>query len=302
MVRHVAILGREFAIDIRTPALEEWFAQNWIFPEHSLPPVPFIVALTELDGPPVSRDGALTRVALHRTSLECIGGDGCFTFGDATAGVRLEVEDAGSRIAVWGASKAASLSAIFAALFVSIGESLRASGLLPLHGAVVVDHRGATALVGRSGVGKSTTLWRAIQIGWAPLAEDFAWLDPVTLTVYGWDRGLRLTTDSRARFAPDSPLDRFRTDDDGKLFLSYDQVGGVAARSATLTRVVVLERDAASNGDAGLSASEMVRAWWEAVGVPLSPVVVGRVSGAIASLVRRVPTQRLHLDDGPLAL
>jgi hypothetical protein len=141
-----------------------------------------------------------------------------------------------------------------------------------------------------------------MQAGWAPLAEDFAWLDPVTLMVYGWDRGLRLTADSRTRFAPEVPVERFRPDDDGKLFLSYDQVGGIVARSATLTRVVVLERDAISRGDAALSASEMVRAWWEAVGVPLSPVVVARVSGAIASLVRRVPTQRLHLDDGPLAL
>lgn len=302
MVRHVAILGREFAIDVRTPALEEWFAQNWIFPEHVLAPVPFVVALIELDGPPEPRDGEQTSVALHRSSLECISGDRCFTFGTVTAGVRLELDDLGSRVSVWGASNAASLRNIFAALFVAVGESMRASGLLPLHGAVVVDHRGATALVGRSGVGKSTTLWRATLAGWAPLAEDFAWLDPVTLMVYGWDRGLRLTTDSRSRFAQDVPVEHFHADDDGKWFLSYDQVLRVAVRSATLTRVVVLERDATSSADAPLSAGETVRVWWEAVGVPLSPVFVARVSGAIASLVRRVPVQRLYLDDGPLSL
>jgi hypothetical protein len=116
MVRHVAILGREFAIDLRTPALEEWFAQNWIFPEQALSPVPFVIALAELDGPPELRDGEMTHVALHRTSLECIAGDRCFTFGDVTAGVRLELDDHGSRVSVWGASNAASLNRIFAAL------------------------------------------------------------------------------------------------------------------------------------------------------------------------------------------
>jgi ABC-type nitrate/sulfonate/bicarbonate transport system ATPase subunit len=56
----------------------------------------------------------------------------------------------------------------------------------------VVRDGEATALTAQSGTGKTTTLLRLIAAGWTPLAEDLAWLDPDSLTLYGWDRGIRL--------------------------------------------------------------------------------------------------------------
>lgn len=305
---------------VRTPELAAWLRRQWSFPEHALQPVPYAIHLEEVDAPPGQAAGSPLSVQLHRMTLTALAaGDDVWWFGDARAGVRLRIRDAGSRIAVWGVSiEGESAAATYAALFVSVAESLRASGLLPLHAALAVRDGRATALAGPSGVGKSTTLWRLMNAGWAPLAEDFAWLDPATRCVYGWDRGLRLWPETRERFAPEVPSEQFRTDPDGKLFLAYERLPYPAVRGATLERLAVLERvteggaeddaeddaedGAASRPSGPLAPHEAVRAWWETIGLPLSPATRDRVARAIATLVRHVDAVRLPIGPGPLPL
>lgn len=314
----LSILGRSLHLEVSTPALVAWLERQWNFPEHALAPVPYSIRLVEADAPPGTIAGTPVPVSLHRMTLTALAEDDVWRFGDERAGVQLRLGRAESRIAIWGAAREQDAAALtYAALFVSIAESLRASGLLPLHAAVAARAGRATVLAGPSGVGKSTTLWRMARAGWAPLAEDFAWLDPVTCELYGWDRGVRLWPETRERFAPEVPLERFRTDPDGKLFLAYEHFPGPVVRAATLERLAVLERitvDGATGGSTvnaatataaaptPLAPHDAVRAWWETVGLPLSPPVRDQVAGAIGTLVQRVEAVRLPIGPGPLVL
>ena len=292
--------------EVRSRVVADWLQRHWEFPESEQEPAQYHVELTELAEPPLRPSSPAHELTLHGVTLRCIAGEGEWWLGDVAAGAHLELRPHGSRISVWGATDPQRGAAAFAALFVALSESMRASGLLSLHAAVIVKDGRATMLAGRSGVGKSTTLWRAMNSGWKPLAEDFAWLNPATLTIHGWDRGLRLTTDARERFAADTPLEQFRTDPDGKLFLGYEQLQGPVVRRAWLARLVLLERDPAEQLAretlSPLSARDAVRVWWEAAGVPLSPATRARQSADIAALARTVHAVRLELGDGALPL
>lgn len=309
-IERVSVLGRPLAARVRSPGLRAWLARQWRFPEHALPPAPYAIHLDETDAPPPPEPftGTPVAVPLHRLTLAALAGDDdVWRFGEAASGVQLWLGETESRIAVWGVASENGAATIFAALFVSIAEALRASGLLPLHAAVAVRAGRATVLAGPSGVGKSTTLWRLVRAGWAPLAEDFAWLDPAAGLVYGWDRGLRLRPEARERFAPDVPAGDLRTDPDGKLFLPYERFPHPTARTATLERLAVLERREEESGAATstlvpLAPRDAARAWWETIGVPLAPAVRDRVAAAIVTLVQRVDAVRLPLGPGQLPL
>lgn len=311
------VLGRSLHVQARTPGLITWLERQWSFPEHRLSSVGYSIFLEETDAPRALPDGTPVRVRLQRMSLTALAAEGSWWFGDAEAGVELRPGDVESRIAVWGLVREDGPAAMYAALFVALAESLRASGLLSLHAAVAVRNGKATALAGASGVGKSTTLWRLVRAGWVPLAEDFAWLDPTSAIVYGWDRGLRLWPEARERFAPELRNRDLCSDPDGKLFLAYERLSGPIVRVATLERLAVLERAvegiavgtstpllATTRVPVPLAAHEAVRAWWETTGVPLAPSVRERVAAAIATLVRRVDAVRLTLGSGrgPLPL
>lgn len=185
---------------------------------------------------------------------------------------------------------------VFPALYVAVSEALRASGLLPLHVAVVVRDGVATALAAPSGTGKTTTLVRLLGRGWSPLAEDLSWLDPGTGMLYGWDRGLRLWSDGLARLGPELAVARWSTDTDGKRFLEWAALGVPRVPSARLARVVLLQRDAVRpTGLERLSPREAVRVLWEATGVPLSADARAMVNGSVTRLLRELEFHRLWL-------
>jgi hypothetical protein len=301
-VIELQLLGRALVAEIQTPAIERWIRDHWHFPEHDVPDAAFTVSLAERSPPVLPGYGTSERLALHRVALPAVRHENAWVFGDAAAGVRLWHLPDAAEIDVWGARDEAAHARIFAGLFVALGDALRASGLLPLHASIAVRDDRATAMTGASGVGKTSTLWRAFQTGWAPLAEDFAWLDPVTLAVYGWDRGVRLTPDARTRFAPALDLEGCRFDADGKTFVPYDRGPTRRVPSAKLGRLLQLQRGPGAFPSGELSAREAVRAWWEAVGVPITPEVRARVASEIADLVRRIPARRLVVDAEPLEL
>jgi hypothetical protein len=196
------LLGRPFRARGMPARLASWLREHWHFPEHAVPPHPYDVSLTRIAAPPRWEAAAPRHVRLHGGRelawwVEGAEDAECWWTGTEEVGLRLELGAAGSRIELWGAGVGG--ADLHAALYLALCESLRASGLLPLHAAVVVRDGRATALCGPSGVGKSTTLLTALHAGWTPLAEDLSWLDPASLTLHGWDRGVRLWPEGRDR-------------------------------------------------------------------------------------------------------
>lgn len=294
----LSLLGRAFRVTGAPTELARWIDAHWRFDEHALRPVAYDIALDAGSAaPPLARGGeASTRVHGKETLVWHGGGDEWWT-GGPDAGVRLECDARSARIASWGWS--APTERLHAALYLALCETLRASGLVSLHAAVVAREGAATALCGRSGVGKSTTLLGALSRGWSALAEDLSWLDVATLTVYGWDRGVRLWPEGQARLAEHAGA-AWDTDADGKRFLPYERLGVARTPLATLDRILVLHRDAAlESGVRPLAPRAAVRAWWEAVGVPLTTTATKRGVEATAVVRQRVEFAELVLGASP---
>lgn len=289
-----SLLGRPLRAEVASATLRDWLHAHWHFPEHALPTHPFTLDLREVDAPSPP-GGHAARAQVPGGEIAYVREGSTWWMGSTAAGVRMMLDHAGSRLEAWGAED----RALYPALFVALAESLRAGGLVPLHAAVADGPNGVTAFVARSGTGKSTTLLRLARAGWTPMAEDFAWLDPATLRVYGWDRGVHLWPEGRTAFAAE--VEGWQAAADGKLFLPFAAFAPQGTRSGPLARVALLTRtDAEPAGWAPLPPRDAVRALWEGVGVPLSPQGQAVTEGCVARLLR-VPLLRLNLGPGDLA-
>jgi len=133
------------------------------------------------------------------------------------------------------------------------------------------------------------------------VAEDLSWLEPESLRVWGWDRGVRVWPDTLERFFPeyaDAPALP-----DGKRDIPYERLGAGPARSCTLSQVVLLQRDerVTASRRTGVEARDTVRALWEATGVPLSDAARQAAGKAIARLSGFLPASRWVLGRQPPA-
>ncbi|HEU0015988.1 MAG TPA: hypothetical protein VFQ45_20090, partial [Longimicrobium sp.] len=279
------------------PAAEAWLRSWWDFPAHDRFGIGHTISIRPGQPGPASGDAAAAPVTLPGVEMPCRAlGDGAWEIGGPGAGVRLRMDERESRIEGWGWE-----GGVYPALFAAISEVLRAGGLIPLHGAGIVRGGGVTALLALSGTGKSSTLVQALRAGWRPVAEDLMWLDPITLTVYGWDRGVHLWPDARARFAAD--VEGWEPSPEGKLFLPWRALGVVGPASGRLERIAVLERDAERDSAwEPLPPREGVRALWESMGVPLSPFARDAAAREVPRLLERVETCRLVLGRTALPL
>jgi hypothetical protein len=289
------VLGRSFSTAGASPALAEWLRESWDFPQLIVPPHPYAIALdsvaTASTGP---RDGWTgVDVPIPGRTLRFRNAGPWWESGDADQGLRLEVGRDESRIELWGLDGDRDPSELYHGLYVALSEALRASGLVPLHAAVAARGEEAVAWLGASGLGKSTTLLFAVESGWRPIAEDLGWIEPATLRLYGWDRGVRCWPETLRRFFP-----RLRGGEataDGKRLISYEQLRATEPRCGTLTRLAVLERDAAGpSRSEPASARDLVKALWEATGVPLSAQSRDAAKACIERL-SRLPVSRLVL-------
>lgn len=188
-------------------------------------------------------------------------------------------------------------------------EAVRASGLLPLHCAAAVPsgEAGATVLLGSKGTGKSTALVRLASAGWSPVCEDFAWLDPRALRLYGWDREVRLLPDALERLGP-LPTSPARVVADPKLLLSYADLearhGVRRLTSAPLQRFVFLrqERDhAGGSGPESFERTDAVPALWQDVGLPLGNGTRRFVAEQIGALLQAVEVRAWSVGVEPLS-
>ena len=76
-----------------------------------------------------------------------------------------------------------------------------------LHGSAVIGPRGAVAVLGRSGAGKSTTVSGLTQRGYDLIVDDVLPVDFVdgVARVHGWDRPVQLTDEAAAALDLDDP-------------------------------------------------------------------------------------------------
>jgi hypothetical protein len=302
-----SLLGRAFRAESVSRPVAAWIRQHWAVAGHELPKHAHDISLQSLRLPPDRLSGGAVHARLHGGStIEWRGDANEWWTGDDRAGVRLAVDRSTSEIQLWDDrapnDNASRDDTMYAALYLALCESLRASGLLPLHASVIVREGVATALCGPSGIGKSTTLLRAIDAGWTPLAEDLSWLEPASLDLHGWDRGVRLWPEGRARLAGWREAS-WDTDADGKLFIPYERLGTDLARRAPLRRMLVLSRDdTRASAVEALASHDMVRVLWESIGVPLTQLGRDVASRAIATLIARVEVARLVIGRGSPAL
>ena len=293
------ILGRSFRAQAADGPLMDWLLEHWCFEEHDAAAHPFRIVLERIP-PPGKLEGEPVSARLPDVTLPALRvGSASWVLGDRRAGVRLVLEACSAGIELWQDPPD---RLPHAALFLALSESLRWSGLLPLHASIASSRSNVTAFLGARGAGKSTTLLQAVRVGCRPIAEDFAWLDPETLSVYGWDRGVHLHPESL-----DGPAREFASLGwgpavDGKLFLPFDRLG-TTVRQGTLTRLVALEPayDAASRWEP-LPPREAVRALWESLGVPLSDLSRDAAAARIPEILTRLATARLLLGRNPLPL
>jgi hypothetical protein len=233
---------------------------------------------------------------LPDAKLEMRNLDSEFWFGTIESGMRFTFDADISKLEWWGKEIP------YNALFIGICEGLRLSGLVSLHASIAAKNSSATAFLGPSGRGKTTTLLRASIAGWQIVAEDFSWLMPETMQLYGFDRGLRLLPDTAKIFKQHHPDIQLLEMIAEKYVVPYEQLG-MQRQVVKLERLAVLERnpDALSSWQT-LPKRDGALALWEANGVPFTPDAQNFVAGAIPKLLTKLKLETLVLGQGELPL
>ncbi|WP_407570563.1 hypothetical protein [Deinococcus altitudinis] len=203
-------------------------------------------------------------------------------------GLTLETAALHSHLALNGQVSAA-------VLLLAFSEVQRATGLLPLHASVLHRAGQSIAVSGPSGAGKSTAALRLLGLGWQLVAEDWAWLDPHTLRLTGWDSGLRLRPESLELFAPQL-LESAPTDAHGKKVLSPPRLTGVQTLNALYFLLPQISADAPL--PALPPQLERVRSVWGMVGAPLTPAARRATQTGVNRLLANLPME--HIDRNEL--
>ena len=307
------ILGRSFEADDVGERLAGWLVHHW---RREHPEAPFSrdrILLQCHEGPDLPNALCARLPATHDPDADAakpvhvaVDGERAEALlGSLAGGAYLELDPGAARVRAWGVAGPGDPGR--GPLLVALHEAVRASGLLPLHCAAAVrpGDAGATAFVGPSGVGKSTTLLTLVQAGWAPVCEDFAWLDPETLWAFAWDHDVRLLPDALARQGP-LPTRPAAATGDPKRVVSYDALAkrfGVERRlAAPLVRVIRMARGTGRTRWGPLPRYEMVPPLWEAIGLPLTGRSRKQVAEQIGALVDDVGRGSLRIGETPVPL
>jgi hypothetical protein len=221
----------------------------------------------------------------------------------AASAARVEIAAArpGTFVTVFGDVRSDPMAA-----HVAVAEAVAASGLLPIHGAVVHRAGHTVALVGPSGAGKSTSAVLAALEGWELLAEDSAWLDPQTLLISGADAGVRLRPGAEtmlsARLANRFGIDLDAQPHDGlKRLLAYETFGR-RRRSAYLSELVALTERDGPCGSAPLRPAQVAMALHQAGGIPSVSDLRAASSRRVAQVSARLPGRLVSARSGASGL
>ncbi len=287
------ILGRQL-LNLN-PSLELWLETYFRF-EYEFEPTGYEIRVIQKKPENFPLETPATILNLHDSTLEMRSADNQFWFGTPESGMRFTHQTNTATLEWWGTEIP------FNALFVGVSEALRLSGLVSLHASIAARDGLATAFLGPSGRGKTTTLLRASIAGWQIIAEDFSWLDPTTMNLYGFDRGLRLLPDTAEIFKQHHPNIELTNKIIDKYVVPYEQLG-VKRQAVTLKRLAVLERDPNQTSSwQALSKRDGALALWEANGVPFTTEAQNFISSSIPSLLAKLKLERLVLGQGELPL
>jgi hypothetical protein len=285
------ILGCHFRAKGLVHSVQEWLLDNWSFSEHYHHPLPLEINLSVISTSPSNFPIHTQPQPLSLTDRQVpfIGGNPSF-FGTQQTGLKMEITDNQVNLEVWGSS-----NDLLPLLHLALVESLRKAEYIPLHAAVIAKEGEATALLAASGVGKTTTFIQSVRSGWQPVCEDFAWLDPRSMKIYGWDNSIRLLPDSHAHFKSILKLENASQDAHGKYVISYSLLGWKRPETPTLKRLVFLERDSVP-GWQDISSKDAVLKLWDATGLSCFGAHVSTISNHIPHILRSTRFVRLGLE------
>ncbi|HEY0305695.1 MAG TPA: hypothetical protein VGC44_11985 [Longimicrobiales bacterium] len=298
------IAGCRCIVEGAEPHELRWLARHWAFTRQLVKPLPYPILLKfkeEEPRDPSAFGGQAISTSLPGTNLVWadLGGRSWQT-GDARTGVRLRIGARAIEITVWRTPSAECTPLVSAALYVALAEALRTNGLLLLHAAVAVHRGRATAFVGHSGVGKTTTLISLIARGWTPVAEDVACYDVASGMISGSDRGVHLAPVALGRQSIAREL--WCPHSSGKLFLSYADLGTRRMPAAPLQQLVFLRRDASQPTQwREVTRYEAVRGWYEGAGIPMCARNRQAFAARIPKLLDSVATAGLTVGNTPLS-
>lgn len=234
-------------------------------------------------------------VMVHGGSLNVLTtGNGCW-ISAADAAVRLEFDASGVQLDLFGAEEFLPMC-----LGLALIEAIRASGLLPMHTAIAMRDSQALALTGTSGTGKTTTLIQALYLGYTPVSEDFAWLNPQTMRVHSVDRGLHCLPDTLARALEYFPNAKPIQANPRKVFISFAQIAA-QTWECPLHRIWKLERQLElPSAVIALSTTERVMTLFETTGLPLTTVTRAQTAAVIPRLAKELEIAKLRIGNTPL--
>ncbi len=288
-----SILGRQLINS--NPSLDPWLELYFRF-LYEVQASHYKIQLEQKSLPHFPLDLPATILELPDAKLEMRHLENEFWFGRPESGMRFTFDSGISKLDWWGSEIP------YNALFIGICEGLRLSGLVSLHASIAAKNGLATAFLGPSGRGKTTTLLRASIAGWQIVAEDFSWLEPESMNLYGFDRGLRLLPDTAKIFKQHHKDIELLEMIAGKYVVPYEQLG-VQRQAVKLERLAVLERTPNEISSwKVLPKREGALALWEANGVPFTIDAQNFVSSVIPKLLATLKLETLVLGAGELPL
>lgn len=283
-------LGRTIEVSGTTPALLAWLDDRWNFPEKANAlESNWTFQINQVQSPHANFPDLPAKTLFFNDFPIGIRQSGAnhFWVGDKEGGSQINILENLIKIETWGFDSQNRSAGT--ALFTALIEAMTVSGLVHIHACVAKNPQGQTfAFTAPSGTGKSTTLLSLIKAGWTPVAEDFSWIDPDSLGVFGWDRGISLLEDSKEKLLEWKPNLPYKVLETQKYFFEYQHFGG--SNDGTFASIVELSRDSSIPSSSKiLSKLQTGLLLWQAASVPLSKKAQEVVSG----LVSRVSTASL---------
>ena len=253
------------------------------------------IRIVQRDQPAPQLEGTYP-VMVHGGSLNVLTTEnGCWISTATAAAIRLEFGGSGVQLDLFGAEESLPIC-----LGLALIEAIRASGLLPMHTAIALHADRALALTGTSGTGKTTTLLQALSLGYTPVSEDFAWLNPQTMRVHSVDRGLHCLPDTLARALAYFPNAQPIQTNPRKTFIPFAQIAA-QTWECQLHRIWKLERQPdLPSAVIALSTAERVMTLYETTGLPLTMLARAQAAAAIPRLAQELEIAKLRIGNTPL--